>query len=194
LRVATLIKTSLAIIGGLALGLYATSWSLEKNISFGDVRAGAWTGLISAGTRDADPYARALFAKRAETPIGITEGLSFLAKVDQAGEALRPSCDYIVKGNIPAARYWTLSLLGEDGRVLPASSARYGFTSAEILRNSDGSFEIIIAPEARAGNWLQSLPQQNFQLMLRLYDTSLSASAYSVTAQSMPRIERGRCA
>ena len=190
---ATFIKTSLAIIGGLALGLYATSWTLDNNIAFGDVRAGPWTGLVSAGTRDADPYARALFAKRGETPIGITEGLSFLAKTDQGGEMLRATCDYVVKGNIPAARYWTLTLFDNDGHVLPVSSERYGFTSAEILRNSDGSFEIVVAPDARAGNWLQSARERPFQLMLRLYDTSLSASAYSVTTQSMPRIERGRC-
>ncbi len=191
---ATLIKTSLAILGGLALGLYATWWTLEHNVIFGDVRAGSWVGLASAGTREADPYSRALFARRGETPIGITEGLSFLAKQDQDGQTLSPRCDYVVKGNLPASRYWTLSLLGADGRVLAVTSERYGFTSAELLRNSDGSFEIVIAPDARPGNWLQSEANRDFQLMLRLYDTSLSASAYSVTAQSMPRIERGRCA
>ena len=190
----TFIKTSLAIIGGLALGLYATWWTLENNILFGDVRAGSWVGLVSAGTREADPYSRALFAKRGETPIGITEGLSFLAKQDQDGQSLSARCDYVVKGNMPAARYWTITLLGPDGRLLPVASERYGFTSAEILRNGDGRFEIVIAPDARAGNWLQSATGQDFQLMLRLYDTSLSASAYSVTAQTMPRIERGSCA
>lgn len=190
----TFIKTSLAIIGGLALGLYATWWTLENNIVFGDVRAGSWVGLVSAGTREADPYSRALFAKRGEAPIGITEGLSFLAKQDQDGQSLSARCDYVVKGNMPAARYWTITLLGPDGRLLPVASERYGFTSAEILRNGDGRFEIVIAPDARAGNWLQSATGQDFQLMLRLYDTSLSASAYSVTAQTMPRIERGSCA
>lgn len=188
------IKTTLAILGGLALGLFATWWTLEHHVAFGDVHAGSWTGLVSAGTRDADPYARALFAKRGETPIGITEGLSFLSKTDQTGEPLRASCDYVVTGNIPAARYWTVTLLSADGRVLPVSSERYGFTSAELLRKPDGSFEIIISPEARAGNWLQSAAGRDFQIMLRLYDTSLSASAYSVPVQSMPRIERGRCA
>jgi hypothetical protein len=192
--VGNFIKTTLAILGGLALGLFATWWTLENHVAFGDVRAGSWTGLVSAGTRDADPYARALFAKRGETPIGITEGLSFLSETDQAGEPLRANCDYVVTGNIPAARYWTLTLLGANGHVLPVSSERYGFTSAELLRKGDGSFEIIISSDARAGNWLQSAAGQDFQIMLRLYDTSLSANASSVTAASMPRIERGRCA
>lgn len=182
------------MIGGLALGLFATWWTLENKVAFGDVRAGSWTGLVSAGTRDADPYARALFAKRGETPIGITEGLSFLSSTDQAGAPLRASCDYVVTGTIPAARYWTLTLLDSNGHVLPVTSERYGFTSAEVLRKADGAFEIIISPEARAGNWLQSAQGRDFQIMLRLYDTSLSASASSVTAPLMPRIERGRCA
>lgn len=190
---AALLKTSLAIIGGLALGLFATWWALENHITFGHIRAGSWMGLASAGTREADPYTRALFAKRGEMPIGITEGLSFLARQDQNSEPLSASCDYVVKGNVPAARYWTLSLLGSDGHVLPVVSERHGFTSAEVLRNGDGSFEIVIAPQARAGNWLPSAPERDFQLMLRLYDTSLSASAHSVTAQSMPRIERRGC-
>jgi hypothetical protein len=191
--VATFIKTCLAIICGLALGLFATWWSLENNIAFGEVRAGSWVGLANAGTRDADPYARALLAKRGETPIGITEGLSFLARMDQDGQGLQPACDYSVKGNMPPARYWTLTALDLNGHVLPVTSERYGFTSAEILRRSDGTFDINLSTQARAGNWLQIAPDRPFQLMLRLYDTSLSASAFSITAPNMPRIERGHC-
>ena len=186
---------------GVALGLVATFLSVERGhdmglgagLWFGAVKAGPWTGWPRTGTRDADPYARARFARNGETPIGITEGLSFVARQDSKGDSLEPRCDYAVSGAVPAARYWTLSALSPDGHVLAANSNRYGFTSSELLRKMEGDFEIRIAASARPGNWLQVVDGQPFLLMLRLYDTSLSANAYSVTERAMPSIVREAC-
>ena len=59
-----------------------------------------------------------------------------------------------LSGITPAARFWTVTLYDLDGRLVPNAVDRYGFTSQEIARHADGSFEIVIAPRARPGNWL----------------------------------------
>ena len=179
---------------GVALGLLATLLSVERSqdlglgagLWFGAIKAGPWTGWPRSGTR-------ALFARNGETPLGITEGLSFIARHDSKGASLESRCDYAVTGPVPAARYWTMSALSPDGHVLAASSDRHGFTSSELLRKVDGDFEIRIAASARPGNWLQVVDGEPFLLMLRLYDTSLSANAFSVTERTMPSIVREAC-
>ena len=58
------------------------------------------------------------------------------------------------RGVTPAARFWTLTLYNPDGELVANSINRYGFTSQEIVRHADGSFEIVVAPRANPGNWL----------------------------------------
>jgi hypothetical protein len=186
---------------GLGLGLGATYHAVERGqdrglgvgLIFGAVKAGPWSGWPKTGTRESDPYARALFARNGETPIGLTEGLSFLARADSHARPFDSACDYAVQGAIPAARFWTLSALSPQGRTLPAISERHGFTSSEILRDADGGFEIKVSASARPGDWLEIAQGQPFVLMLRLYDTALSANPYSVTAGVMPAIAREGC-
>ncbi len=186
---------------GLGLGLRATYYAVERGqdegfgdgLIFGSVKAGPWTGWPKSGSRDADPYARALFARNGETPLGLTEGLSFLARADSGGKTINPFCDYVVKGSIPAARFWTLSALSPEGRPLATISERHGFTSSELLRDTTGGFEIRVSASAQPGNWLEIPSDQHFVLMLRLYDTALSANPFSVTASAMPAIVREGC-
>ena len=189
-------KLIITTLIGLGLGLGATYHAVERGqagLIFGGAKAGPWTSWPKTGTREADPYARALFARNGETPLGHTEGLSFLARTDSDARPLDPACNYIVKGAVPAARFWTLSALSPQGRQLPAVSERHGFTSSEILRDMSGAFEIRVAASAQPGNWLEVAPGQPFLLMLRLYDTALSANPFSVTASVMPAIAREGC-
>ena len=151
------LKMLVIAVAGLWLGLAGTYYAVERgedggvgtSFLFGAVKAGPWTGWPKSGTRDADPYARALYARNGETPLGITEGLSFLARADSSGAPLNPACDYVLSGAIPPARFWTLSAATPHGKP--------------------------------------------YLLMLRLYDTALSANAYSVVAQAMPSIVKEHC-
>ena len=53
---------------------------------------------------------------------------------------------------------------------------RHGFTSQEIVRNADGNFDIVVAPRARAGNWLPTGGVDSYMLVLRLYDTPVGVA------------------
>lgn len=187
------LKYLLVVTLGVALGLAGTFLSVEEGLGFGAVRAGPWTGWPKTGSRDADPYARAARARSGEMPLGITEGLSFLARADDAGRPLDPRCDYVVSGATPAARFWTLTAMTPEGLLLDTRPRQYGFTSSEVVRGVSGEFAIAIASRARPGNWLPVAPDQPFILMLRVYDTTVSASASAIDASLMPNIRRQRC-
>ncbi len=80
--------------------------------------------------------------------MGSGDGVAFLARADDNGRSLDGRCDVLVSGSTPQARFWTLTLYDPEGRLVANSIERQGFTSQEIVRRSDGSFEIVIEPNA----------------------------------------------
>ena len=70
---------------------------------------------------------------------------------------------------------------------------RYGFTSQEIVRNADGSFEIVVAPRANPGNWLPTGGIEKYVLILRLYDTAVGVSTKAGREVPMPAIATRSC-
>ena len=92
----------------------------------------------------------------------------------------------------PPARYWTLTLYDDLGRLVANTINRYGFTSGEIVRDSDGRFTITVAPFARPGNWLPTGGIERFVLLWRLYDTPIGVAATTMKEGPMPAVvERG---
>ena len=71
-------------------------------------------------------------------PIGTGDGIAFSATTDDKKKPLDGRCDVLVSGVTPAARFWTLTLFDQKGRLVANSLQRYGFTSQEIIRGSDG--------------------------------------------------------
>lgn len=177
-----------------ALGLGATWLSLTRGTAFGAVRIGAWTAWPRTGTADIDPYARAGIARSGELPIGLGDGIAFFAKNDDAGRLFDGRCEVVLQGTTPAARFWTLTLYDPDGRLLPNSAQRYGFTSQELVRFADGGFSIVIAPRARAGNWLPTGGAERYVLVLRLYDTPVGVATRAGREAPMPSIAEKGCA
>ncbi len=183
-----------ACVLGLGGGIGFSEISLRNGSVFGALSIGPWRVSTKAGAIDADPYTRASLERSGEIALAQGEGLQFIARTDDSGAPLRVSCSYVVGSHTPAARYWTLSLVDRDGFPIENPARRYGFRSSEILRNGDQSFEIAIAPDVRPGNWLPAGAAGNFLLVLRLYDSPLSATAAGIEASAMPHIALERCA
>ena len=176
-----------------AVGLGMTWTTSTRGVSFDAVRIGAWTAWPKTGTADIDPYARAAVARSGELPIGSGDGVAFLARNDEKGRPLDGRCDISVSGITPAARFWTITLYDTQGQLVSNSLQRYGFTSQEIVRSADGSFEIRIAPRSRAGNWLPTGGLDRYLLMMRLYDTPVGVSTRSQSDAPMPAITTVGC-
>lgn len=175
------------------VGLGATYFALTRGAAFGALRIGAWTAWPKTGTADADPYARATIARSGELPIGLGDGVSFTAQTDDAGKSLDGRCNVVLNGTTPTARFWTLTLYNTAGHLVANSVDRFGFTSQEIVRNADGTFEIEIAPRATAGNWLPTGGVERYQLVLRFYDTAVGVSTRAGKEVPMPTINTKAC-
>jgi hypothetical protein len=182
-----------AFVVAAVVGLGTTWLAISKGTAFGSVSIGAWTAWPKTGTADIDPYARAVVARSGQLPIGSGDGLAFFARADDQGRTLDGRCDVVVRGTTPQARFWTLTLYDTDGRLVANSLNRFGFTSQEIVRRSDGSFDIVMAAKARSGNWLPTGGIERYVLVMRLYDTPASVASRTGREATMPAIARGAC-
>lgn len=188
---AALVVYALAV--ALGLGVPSAYWAVKGEYPVGSERIGPWTAWPGVGTRRADPYARAIMARRAEVPLAQGEGLALTAETDSGGQALDGACAYRIGDSTPQARLWTLTLYDAAGRLHTTDLLRAGITSAEVLRGADGRFSVTLAPSARPGNWLRTPDGGRFRVVLRLYDTSAAASAASLEARALPSIDRLDC-
>ena len=183
----------LAFLIATVVGLGATYLALTRGAAFGALTIGSWTAFPKTGTGDADPYARASIARTGRLVTGVGDGVSFTANSDDSGKPLDGRCDVTVSGITPQARFWTLTLYSMAGSLVPNSLNRFGYTSQEIVRNADGSFEIAIAPRAHSGNWLPTGGVERYALVLRLYDTPVGVSTKAGREVPMPAISSGDC-
>jgi hypothetical protein len=175
------------------VGLGTTWMTATRGVNVGTIKIGAWTARPRTGTSDIDPYSRASVARSGELPIGTGDGVMFTATTDDTGRLLDGRCDVVVKGVTPAARFWTLTFYDPRGRLVANSLHRYGFTSQEIVRGSDGSFEVRIASRSRAGNWLPTGGVDRYMLALRLYDTPVGVGTRTQKDAPMPSIVTVGC-
>jgi hypothetical protein len=175
------------------VGLGTTWLTVTRGVAFGAVTLGAWTAYPKTGTSEIDPYARAAVARNGLLPLGSGDGVAFVARTDETGQPLDGRCEVTVTGTTPSARFWTLALYDPDGRLVANGVGRYGFTSQEILRKADGTFDIAVSPRARPGNWLPTGGVERFLLVLRLYDTPVGVATRAGRETSMPSLSRRKC-
>jgi len=175
------------------IGLGATWLALTRGLAYGGVTLGAWTAWPKNGTPGIDPYARAVVARNGELPLGSGDGVAFYARADDEGRPLDGRCDVILSGITPQARYWTITLYNPEGRLVANSLQRHGFTSQEIIRKSDGTFDILVGPRARPGNWLPTGGVESYLLALRLYDTPIGMATRTGRDAPMPAVSKRAC-
>lgn len=188
-----ILSSLLALIIATAVGLGATWMTATRGVNVGTLTIGAWTARPRVGSSDIDPYARASIARSGELPVGTGDGIAFTARSDDSKRPLDGRCDVVVSGVTPAARFWTLTLYDPKGQLVANGMNRYGFTSQEIVRGSDGAFEVRITSRARAGNWLPTGGIDRYVLMLRLYDTPVGVATRTQRDAPMPAITTVGC-
>lgn len=181
----------LALVIGSASGLGMTWVMSARDNGFGALDIGVWRAWPRSGTSEADPYARAVFARSGELPIGLAEGISFVAATDNRGYAIDGRCITRISGKLLPARFWTLTIYDGRGRLIENPAARHGFTSTEVVFSDEGTIDIWLSPRVHSGNWLPTGESERIVAVIRLYDTPTGV-ARSEAAQ-MPNITREKC-
>jgi len=104
-----------------------------------------------------------------------------LANIDNTGAPFDGSKIYKVTlpKNIPAARFWSLTLYDNQTRSMLQTPQRYpragsqSYPSPSAEQNQDGSTTIYFSPQlpsgVSAGNWIQTDPKKGWFTVLRLY-------------------------
>jgi hypothetical protein len=187
-----LLDIAIAIVIATGLGFFSAWYAIDRGFVFGRVSVSGWTVWPNAGSQSADPYSIAMLARTGEVPLGAGEGMAFTAETDKAGHPLLGRCDYRVSGLTPSARLWTLTAYDGAGHLMTNAAHRQAFHSRELLRRSDGGFDISVSTAVKPGNWLPIAPVDRFKLVLRLYDTSVTTGS-QIAGLAMPEIVVERC-
>ena len=96
--------------------------------------------------------------------------------VDEDGKALDGSKTYRLRvpANVPAANFWSLTIYDVATRCLIDNPQRKADRSSrhDLVKNSDGSIDLYVGPEAPAGfenNWVPSVKGKAWYSYFRLY-------------------------
>lgn len=178
----------------LGLGIYSASQVSMAFDGFDALVIGPWQAHPTAGTPEADPFARARAARTGRLALGAAEGTHFVADRDSAGEPLSGRCSYLLAGRMPQARLWTLHVSAPDGSLLAGNDPAIvpAIHSRALLHDSDGGFAVTLSARIAPGNWLPLDHDGPVVLKATLYDTSVN-SATGLTELVMPTISRLEC-
>ena len=160
-----IILIALSFISGICIAMYrVTHWTGADAV----IKNGAWMGQNLNDVGDdrlltARIAVAALFALRSE------EVIYLVANADDEGKPLDAQHEYVIKGTPMDARYWSITLYGEDYFLVPNEANRFSFNMMNLHYEKDSSFVIKISADADDGNWLPAGEKGNFYLALRLY-------------------------
>ncbi len=185
----TVLALGIALVGGAG-----SVWlALERDFGFGSVAIGSWIAFPDHGTPEADPYSRARFSRDSDLALGRAEGLVFTARRDDGGDILLRECAYRIEGEMPPARFWTLSARDAGNGVIRIGGGRSpALHSQALLRRPDNSVAVTVSGRPAPENWLALDGAGPFSLALTLYDTAIASSA-RIAEVELPRIVREGC-
>ena len=186
----------LVLVIGFCLGGASAWYSIQRSHGIGAINIAVWTAWPFSGGNQADPYTLARVVSDSTVPLGAAEGLAFEATSDTKGDRLTLECNYLLEGNTPKAKLWTLTPYRQDGNPVKAAGSAnlvpQHTNSTRVLRFADGTFQIALGPKPAPGNWLAIEGEGAFRLVLRLYDTPITSSA-GIGSPDMPTINKIGC-
>ena len=178
---------------GIGGGLGSAWYMVEAGSRLSTRSFGPWTTWLAAGRPDADPYTRAHTARNALLPITSTLELTSYAKTDGEGAQLQSACDYAVTVEGLEGAWWNLAAFDRRGGLIPNGADRYAFSSDSAMREPDGRAVIVVARDARPGNWLP-VGAGKITLVLTVQDAVRAAAAHTGgSIKGMPTIRKIGC-
>lgn len=170
----------------LMLGIGSSWYMIEVGTPLTTVRHGTWTAWTNAATADVDPYTRAHFARTGSLPLSGSIATTFEARFDQDGQRLHSSCEYLLESPPLETNWWSLAVYDAYGLLIPNSADRHAFTSETYAASPDGGFYVVLARDARPGNWLPVGGAGRLTLLLTLVEPRSAPAAGDPFAAARP--------
>lgn len=193
-RLLTRFAVFLAIV---VLGGFGSAWvMIHSGSALSTVTEGPWVSWPQSGRPDADPYTRAHTASLGLLPINASMAVTYHARNDDSGARIHSSCDYAVEFEPIDAAWWSLTVFDDNGAAIPNAAERYAYNAATAVRDADGGASIVLARDARAGNWLPTRGAGNLTLAFTVQDPRWSQQSLDRAAplKGMPVIRKVSCA
>lgn len=188
-RVIEVIVVAAIVLAG---GLGSSWYMVEAGSRLTTASFGPWMTWTSAARPDADPYTRAHFVKAGTLPVSTEVQRTFVARTDSAGDRLHSSCEYAVEGRVPKADWWSLAVFDDRGRLIPNAAERYAFTGQTLALSKPGMFAVILAREARPGNWLPTGGAGRLALTFNIADIRRPENEATIEP-ALPVIRKIKC-
>lgn len=185
-----------AFIGIALIGGVWSSWIMvEQGSALYTQSSGAWVLWTAAGRTDADPYTRAHFARQGSLPLSTTAVHAWEARVDDDGQKLHSSCEYVLEGDGLLADWWSLAVFDERGSLIANPAERYAYNTRTAALSPDGGLIVTLAREARPGNWLPTGGAGRLVLIMSRPAPRPNATAIEIQAarRGLPAIRRITC-
>jgi hypothetical protein len=130
------------------------------------------------------PYALAHFLMEGQLPPPASVK-DFTRAADDAGVAFDARCIVEVRGRIPPARWWTLSVTDNAGVAL---SDAHTITAGSAILESGGDLVLRISTAPQPGNWIRP-PSNSYRLALTLHDQTSVRNEQVV----LPKVQQSGC-
>jgi hypothetical protein len=169
-----------------------TIWGMKhihKSTSF---KNGVWNTNLAVGSEDAGMHTRAFIALNGLFALGKSETIYYQTDIDDEGSLLSSNCDYRLEGIDFDARWWSITVYGNDQFLIPNKLNRYSFNVDNLVRERDNSYKIHLSGNAKKKNWLPSGNQQQLYLTIRLYNPEFSVYEHPDKIK-LPRIIKEKC-
>jgi hypothetical protein len=181
---------------GIVIGLASAGAAISQLGAGGGVRIGPWQSPIDAGGPGRGGYLRAAAALKATLALSRQEAIYFRATTDSQGNPLRGTCTYSVHGSTLPARWWSITVYGDDGYLIANPENSFAYASVNVSPAADSGFQMRVgpagAPLARQDGWLDTAGRSRISLLARLYQPS-QAAAVAPALIDMPRIDWQGC-
>lgn len=135
-----------------------------------DISNGPWVTSEHFGNQEADPYTRAVVARKGLFALKKEETIYYTAEADDNGDPLSAEHDYRIEGISPAARWWSITVYGPDHYLIPNERRIFSYHMENVGADEQGRFTIHLSPDPKEHNWLPSGESGRLSVTMRLYN------------------------